>query len=211
MQELVQYLASCSYPGRGIVVGHNFVYYFIMGRSKNSQNRIFATTPDGIQTLPFDPAAVEDPSLIIYHPVRQVANALIVTNGDQTDTIAEKGFVSGCLAQTFEPDEPNFTPRISCELEADGTVKLSILKRDASTGSCMREFFVYEQIAEGTCRLLTTYEGDGDPLPSFAGEPKLFSAATPEEVWAALDAQNKISLYANVAGEVRLFNKHLGD
>lgn len=211
MQNLIELLENNSYPGRGIVVGKDCVYYFIMGRSQNSRNRIFVTTEDGIRTEAYDPALLEDPSLIIYHPVRTLGDALVVTNGDQTDTIVEAGdFRAGCMQREFEPDEPNFTPRISAITYPDGSFEISILKHQEN-GRCLREFFAYEGADEGTGYFISTYQGDGNPLPTFAGEPIEVSLPTPDEVWAALNADNKVSLYANVNGEVTLYNKHLGD
>ncbi|MBP3885523.1 MAG: inosine monophosphate cyclohydrolase [Olsenella sp.] len=211
MQDLVEILRSNPYPGRGIVVGKDRVYYWIMGRSTNSRNRVFVETDDGIRTEAHDPALLEDPSLIIYHPVRTMGDALVVTNGDQTDTIVERGnFREGCMARKFEPDEPNFTPRISAIVNADGSFEMSILKHQPS-GRCLREFFCYEGTDEGVGYFISTYEGDGDPLPTFAGEPVEVAMGEPDEVWAALDADNKVSLYANVGGTVTLYNKHLGD
>ncbi|WP_251178499.1 IMP cyclohydrolase [Adlercreutzia agrestimuris] len=211
MQNLIELLENNSYPGRGIVVGKDCVYYFIMGRSQNSRNRIFVTTEDGIRTEAYDPALLEDPSLIIYHPVRTLGDALVVTNGDQTDTIVEAGdFRTGCMQREFEPDEPNFTPRISAITYPDGSFEISILKHQEN-GRCLREFFAYEGADKGTGYFISTYQGDGNPLPTFAGEPIEVSLPTPDEVWAALNEDNKVSLYANVNGEVTLYNKHLGD
>lgn len=211
MQNLIELLENNSYPGRGIVVGKDCVYYFIMGRSQNSRNRIFVTTEDGIRTEAYDPALLEDPSLIIYHPVRTLGDALVVTNGDQTDTIVEAGdFRAGCMQREFEPDEPNFTPRISAITYPDGSFEISILKHQEN-GRCLREFFAYEGADEGAGYFISTYQGDGNPLPTFAGEPIEVSLPTPDEVWTALNADNKVSLYANVNGEVTLYNKHLGD
>ena len=217
MEKLVNLLENNPYPGRGIVVGRSSdgapaVYYWIMGRSANSRNRIFSATEDGIQTEAYKPELVEDPSLIIYHPVRAMGDALVVTNGDQTDTIVEKGsFRCGCMAREYEPDAPNFTPRISAILNADGSFELSILKRQDESGRCLREFFAYEDAEAGRGYFISTYVGDGNPLPSFTGEPIAVDMGTPEEVWAALNAENKVSMYANVGGEVQLFNQHLGD
>ena len=212
MQELTELLRNNPYPGRGIVVGKGCVYYWIMGRSTNSRNRIFSLTEDGIQTEAFKPELVEDPSLIIYHPVRSMGDSLVVTNGDQTDTIVEKGcFRCGCMAREYEPDAPNFTPRISAIVNADGSFELSILKRQDESGRCLREFFAYEDAEEGVGYLISTYVGDGNPLPSFVGEPIEVELAGPDEVWTALNDDNKVSMYSNVNGEVRLFNKHLGD
>ncbi len=211
MQDLVELLRNNPYPGRGIVVGKNRVYYFIMGRSVNSRNRIFVKTDDGIRTEAHKPELVEDPSLIIYHPVRTMGDALVVTNGDQTDTIVEKGdFRSGCMTREFEPDAPNYTPRISSVLYADGSFELSILKHQ-SNGRCLREFFCYEGVDEGVGYFLSTYEADGNPLPTFVGEPIEVRMPEPDEVWAALNDDNKISLYCNVDGQVSIYNKYLGD
>ena len=211
MLDFLTLLRENPYPGRGILVSRDLVYYFIMGRSANSRNRIFVTTGDGIRTEAYDPAKLEDPSLIIYHPVRTMGDALVVTNGDQTDTIVGAGdFRRGCMAREFEPDEPNFTPRISAVVNADGSFEISILKHQES-GRCLREFFCYEGADEGCGYFISTYQGDGSPLPTFAGEPLEVTVPTPEEVWQALNADNKVSLYTNVNGEVRLFNKNLGD
>ena len=211
MQDLAKLLRGNPYPGRGIVVGKDRVYYFIMGRSINSRNRIFSLTEDGIRTEAHDPALLADPSLIIYHPVRTMGDALVVTNGDQTDTIVEKGsFRDGCMAREYEPDAPNFTPRISAIVRADGSFGISILKHQEN-GRCLREFFAYEGADEGVGYFISTYQGDGDPLPTFAGEPIEVSLPEPDEVWDALNIDNKVSLYANVAGEVKLYNKNLGD
>ena len=210
MKSLVELLQSNPYSGRGIVVGKNSVYYFIMGRSENSRNRIFSVTEDGIRTEAHDPAKLSDPSLIIYHPVRQTEDALIVTNGDQTDTIWKMGDFRAALAtREYEPDEPNFTPRISAILYKDGSFEMSILKhRD---GRCIREFFNFEGVDEGKAYFISTYQGDGNPLPTFAGEPIEVDMPAVEEVWAALNQDNKVSLYSNVNGEVKIFNKNLGD
>lgn len=210
MKSLVELLQSNPYPGRGIVVGKNSVYYFIMGRSENSRNRIFSVTEDGIRTEAHDPAKLSDPSLIIYHPIRQTEDALIVTNGDQTDTIWKMGDFRAALAtREYEPDEPNFTPRISAILYKNGSFEMSILKhRD---GRCIREFFNFEGVDEGKAYFISTYQGDGNPLPTFAGEPIEVDMPAVEEVWAALNQDNKVSLYSNVNGEVKIFNKNLGD
>lgn len=211
MQNLVELLENNPYPGRGIVVGADRVYYFIMGRSQNSRNRVFVKTDDGIRTEAHDPAKLEDPSLIIYHPVRTLGDDLVVTNGDQTDTIVEAGdFRAGCMKREYEPDAPNFTPRISVIVRPDGSFEMSILKHQES-GRCLREFFAYEGADAGTGYFISTYQGDGNPLPTFAGEPIEVSLPEPDELWAALNADNKVSLYANVGGDVKLYNKSLGD
>ena len=211
MTDLLTLLSSNPYPGRGIVVGHDRVYYFIMGRSANSRNRVFTLTEDGIQTQAYDPSKLEDPSLIIYHPVRTMGDKLIVTNGDQTDTIRDAGcFRRALMGREFEPDAPNYTPRISALLRPDGSFELSILKRGLD-GRCLRQFFSYEGCDPGRGYFISTYQGPGDPLPSFAGEPIPVTVPEPEQVWAALNGDNKVALYANVGGRVRLFNKNLGD
>ena len=210
MTNYLDFLKNNPYPGRGIAVGRNRVYYFIMGRSENSRNRIFSLTDDGIRTEAFDPSKVSDPSLIIYHPVRSMGEALIVTNGDQTDTIKNMGyFRKALMTREYEPDDPNFTPRISAICYADGSFELSALKR--KDGRCLREFFCYEGCDEGKGYFISTYQGDGSPLPSFSGEPIEIDMPEPEEVWAALNEANKVSLYTNVNGEIKLFNKNLGD
>lgn len=211
MQDLIELLKSNPYPGRGIVVGKNRVYYFIMGRSVNSRNRIFVETEDGIRTEAHKPELVEDPSLIIYHPVRTMGTDLVVTNGDQTDTIVNAGdFRAGCMTREFEPDAPNFTPRISAILHEDGSFELSILKHQ-DNGRCLREFFCYEGADEGVGYFLSTYNEDGDPLPTFTGEPLEVRMPEPDEVWSALNEDNKISLYCNVGDQVTIYNKNLGD
>ncbi len=210
MTDFLEYLRQRPYPGRGIAVGKDRIYYFIMGRSENSRNRIFTLTEDGIRTEAHDPAKLSDPSLIIYHPVRSCGGDLIVTNGDQTDTIRDMGdFRTALMTRAYEPDEPNFTPRISAVVHADGSFELSILKHD--DGRCLREFFCYEGCADGRGFFLSTYEGFGSPLPSFHGEPVEIDMPEPEAVWAALNEDNRVSLYCNVGGKVRLFNKNLGD
>ena len=214
MQDLLELLKSNPYPGRGIVVGKGCVYYWIMGRSANSRNRVFVTCDDGIRTEAHDPSKLEDPSLIIYHPVRTMGDKLVVTNGDQTDTIVEKGdFRLGCMAREYEPDAPNFTPRISACINPDGSFEMSILKHQFVQGCdrCQRNFFCFEGADEGCGYFISTYQGDGNPLPTFAGEPVLVSLPSPEQVWAALNADNKVSLYARVGAEVTIFNKNLGD
>ena len=215
---LNEYLASNEYPGRGIAVAmapdgrQMFIGYFIMGRSENSRNRVFDPIPErgGICTMAADPDKLEDPSLIIYNPVLTLGKTHIVTNGDQTDTICRCGdFRRGLMTRSYEPDEPNWTPRISAIRYGDGAMELSILKR--CQGRCLREFFCYEGCDAGRGFFISTYQGDGSPLPTFAGEPKEVELPEPEALWAALNMENKVSLYANVGGEVRLFNKNLGD
>ena len=210
MIDFLEFLRSNPYPGRGIAVGNARVYYFIMGRSENSRNRIFVETEDGIRTQAHDPAKMKDPSLIIYHPVRETEKGLIVTNGNQTDTIRDYGdFRKALMTREYEPDCPNFTPRISAMLYPDGSAELSILKE--KDGRCLREFFCYEGFEEGKGVFLSTYQGPGEPLPSFAGEPLEIDMPDPDAVWAALNADNKVSLYTKVGKEIKLYNKNLGD
>jgi len=206
-------LRANSYPGRGILLGrspdgaHAVAAYFIMGRSENSRNRIFVETEDGIRTEAFDPAKMVDPSLIIYHPVRRVGDCLVVTNGDQTDTVRD-GLLAGISfskaleSRCFEPDAPNFTPRISGLVGPDGGYRLSILKSaGGDPACCQRFFFEYDTPAAGTGHFLSTYRGDGDPLPSFAGEPIPVAIAAPtadalaQALWASLNGDNKVSLF----------------
>lgn len=228
--KLEQLLADNTYPGRGIVIGitqdgkHAAVAYFIMGRSENSRNRIFVETADGIRTEAFDPAKLEDPSLIIYHPIRALGRGLIVTNGDQTDTIRdflEKGlpFEQALKTREFEPDGPNWTPRISGLLSPDGSYKLSILKSADPEGSaCARQTFEYPGI-HGVGHFLHTYVQDGNPIPTFQGEPErvLIPNGLDEfanGIWENLNENNKISLYVRFIdlksgeAETRLFNKN---
>ena len=210
MTDFLEFLKANPYPGRGIAVGKDRVYYFIMGRSENSRNRIFSLTEDGIRTEAHDPSKMKDPSLIIYHPVRQTPAGLIVTNGDQTDTIRDFGdFRAALMTREYEPDGPNWTPRISAMIRPDGSFELSILKE--KDGRCLREFFCYEGCDEGKGYFISTYQGPGDPLPSFAGEPMEITMPEPDAVWQALNADNKVSLYAKVGEEVKLYNKNLGD
>ena len=211
--ELTQLLRSNPYPGRGIVLGRSadnrcaVAAYFIMGRSENSRNRVFTVTEDGIRTEAHDPSKMTDPSLIIYHPVRQVGDSLVVTNGDQTDTVrdgllAGKTFASALRTREFEPDSPNYTPRISGLLSPDGSFKLSILKSaDGDPACCLRYFYTYDHPLPGEGRFIHTYMGDGNPLPSFEGEPERVTLDAPtaealaEQMWEALDPDNKVSLF----------------
>ena len=212
-QSLPALLRGNPYPGRGILLGrsadgqHAVAAYFIMGRSENSRNRVFVETEDGIRTQAHDPAKMTDPSLIIYHPVRQIGRGLIVTNGDQTDTIRDyllqgRTFQEALRSREFEPDGPNYTPRISGLLSPDGSFQLSILKSaDGDPACCCRYFYLYDAPLPGEGRFLHTYQGDGDPLPSFQGEPVrvALDALTPEdlaaELWEALHPENKVSLF----------------
>ena len=211
--DIAALLENNAYPGRGIILGRSaddryaVAAYFIMGRSTNSRNRIFTETDDGIKTEAFDPAAMEDPSLIIYHPVRELNGQLIVTNGDQTDTIRDgmaegKSMTDALKSREFEPDGPNYTPRISGVIHTDGSYELSILKTLSGDPSCCcRYTFDYDKPKAGTAHFIHTYVGDGNPLPSFAGEPEAVSLDCPdpqtlaELLWKSLNEDNKVSLY----------------
>lgn len=208
-------LAVNSYPGRGIVLGrsedgkHAVIAYFIMGRSANSRNRVFTAREGGIITEAADPSKMEDPSLIIYAPVRVFGSKTIVTNGDQTDTVFEafqkgQGFAKALRTRTFEPDAPNFTPRISGVVKVkkgEMSYKLSILKSDGGNEkSAERFFFEYPQPVAGEGRFIHTYQCDGTPIPSFAGEPERVKLSGDIDtfttmVWNSLDENNKVSLF----------------
>ena len=217
MTDLFAYLKERPYPGRGILLGslpdgQEATAYFIMGRSENSRNRIFEETEDGIRTRAFDEGKMTDPSLIIYHPVRKMDNGVtIVTNGDQTDTIRDNIMQGHCYrhalnTRTFEPDGPNWTPRISgmvCHTrQGSFSTQLSILKSADGNGDyCQRYFFDYPRFPAGEGRFLHTYRCDGNPIPSFEGEPERVAITAPDarswaqEIWQSLNEDNKVSLY----------------
>lgn len=208
-------LKSNAYPGRGIILGKSadgkkaVAAYFIMGRSENSRNRVFVTDKDGIRTEAFDPSKLVDPSLIIYAPVRVLGNKTIVTNGDQTDTIydlmdSQQTFEQALRTREFEPDAPNFTPRISGIIKTEGgsfNYALSILKSaNGNPDSCQRYTFSYSNPVNGEGHFIHTYKGDGNPLPSFEGEPKLISIPNDivefkDILWNSLNEDNKVSLF----------------
>ena len=209
-----QALGSNLYPGRGIILGRSedgenaVIAYFIMGRSENSRNRIFTVDGEGIRTQAFDESKMTDPSLIIYSPVRVLGNATVVTNGDQTDTVYEflsagKTFEEALRTRTFEPDTPNYTPRISGLVKVGETFgyQLSILKSaEGDPDSVQRFFFDYNNPAAGEGRLIHTYLGDGDPLPSYEGEPELLDIGGnidrfTQTVWESLNKDNRVSLF----------------
>ena len=211
--DLCQLLREHPYPGRGIVLGRSadnrkaVIAYFIMGRSENSRNRIFEATEDGIRTRAYDESKMTDPSLIIYHPVRMAGRGVVVTTGDQTDTIRDcllRGitFNEALRTRCFEPDPPNYTPRISGLLAPDGSFKLSILKSADGNPDCnLRYFFEYDAPPAGEGRFIHTYQENADPLPSFEGEPRRVAIASPDaktladEIWSSLNGENKVSLY----------------
>lgn len=227
-------LKSNSYPGRGIVVGKSadskyaVVAYFIMGRSVNSRNRVFVTDGDGIRTQAFDPSKLTDPSLIIYAPVRVLGNSTIVTNGDQTDTVYDlmkegKTFEQSLRTREFEPDGPNYTPRISGILNVkDGKFDyaMSILKSaNGNPECCNRYTFTYDSPINGQGHFIHTYKTNGNPLPSFEGEPKLISIPNDiekftEALWTNLNEDNKVSLFVRFIDietgkyETKIINKN---
>lgn len=231
---LAQELSTNAYPGRGIIIGRTpdgkkaVTAYFIMGRSANSRNRIFVEDGDGIRTQAYDPSKLEDPSLIIYAPVRVLGNKTIVTNGDQTDTIYEgmdrqMTFEQSLRSRTFEPDAPNYTPRISGILHIESSTynyALSILKSNqGDPDSCQRFTFAYEHPKAGEGHFIHTYQQDGNPLPSYEGEPKLVSIpddidAFTKLLWTNLNEDNKVSLfvrYIDIATgdfETKIVNKN---
>ena len=233
INNIEELLVGNSYVGRGIIIGKTedtkkaVVAYFIMGRSANSRNRVFKERDGAIFTEPFDPSKVEDPSLIIYAALREYENKLVVTNGDQTDTVYEglkKGlsFSESLTAREFEPDAPNLTPRISGMItfgENNFTYQMSILKSIDSVGSnCARYTFSYPSIA-GLGHFIHTYVCDGNPIPTFQGEPERVTIpndinAFTEQIWNSLDADNKISLYvryidlATGKSESKMINKN---
>ncbi len=228
---LKEKLSANTYPGRGIILGvtpdgtRSVTAYFIMGRSVNSRNRVFCVEPDGIRTEAHDPSLMKDPHLIIYHPVRQAGCGLIVTNGDQTDTIWEylargESWEAALRTRCFEDDAPNWTPRISGLLSGDGSYKMSILKSaDAEGSACARFFYEYPAIS-GLGHFIHTYVCDGNPvIPTFQGEPERVAMdndmdAFTAMLWNNLNENNKISLFVRYtdlktgAYEQKIINKH---
>ena len=216
MNTASQAVGATTYPGRGIIVGKSadgkraMMAYFIMARSVNSRNRVFAVEPDGIRTEAFDPSKMVDPSLIIYHPVRAIDNRLIVTNGDQTDTIRDyvaegATFADALRTREFEPDAPNFTPRVSAMAtfeDGDFSLDMAILRAGDAEGSCChRVFWELEKVEAGKGCFLHTYLSDGNPIPAFTGDPETVALgdesaeAFAEALWAGLNADNKVSLW----------------
>ncbi len=227
---MIKEIYGNSYPGRGIIIGNSksgdkaVIAYFIMGRSVNSRNRVFKVDGEGIRTEALDPSKLSDPSLIIYSPVRVLGDTTIVTNGDQTDTVYDfikngKTFEEALRTREYEPDEPNFTPRISGVVNVkDGSFgyKLSILKH--SDGMCLRNFFEFESPVSGKGHFIHTYITDGNPIPSFAGEPEVVEVSDnideyTKEIWESLDSENKVSLFVRYIdlktgkSDTRIINK----
>ena len=235
MLSLENELKGNAYPGRGIVIGKTkdgkkaAIAYFIMGRSENSRNRVFVEEGEGIRTQAFDPSKLSDPSLIIYAPVRVLGNKTIVTNGDQTDTVYElmdkqQTFEQALRTREFEPDAPNYTPRISGILHIENgsyNYAMSILKsNNGNPDACNRYTFAYSQPVAGEGHFIHTYMGDGSPLPSFEGEPKLVGIpddmnAFGEMVWNSLNDNNKVSLFVRFIDietgryESKIYNKNV--
>lgn len=233
-QQLHAALAGNEYPGRGIVLGmddageHLVIAYFIMGRSENSRNRIFLEKDGGIITKAYDESKMVDPSLIIYAPVRTLGDTTIVTNGDQTDTVYDflaqgKTFEEALRTRTFEPDAPNYTPRISglVTLKEDkAAYKLSILKSDENDPAYPRRYFYeYEAPRPGIGHFIHTYRCNGQPIPSFEGEPERVTLAgdidtLTQSIWAGLNEANKVSLFVRFISlkdrtqQTRIVNKH---
>ena len=234
MLSLANELNSNTYPGRGIIIGKTkdgkkaVTAYFIMGRSNNSRNRVFVEDVEGIRTQAFDPSKLEDPSLIIYAPVRVLGNKTIVTNGDQTDTIYEGmdkqlTFEQSLRTREFEPDAPNYTPRISGIMHIENNkynYAMSILKsNNGNPNSCNRYTFAYENPIEGQGHFIHTYMHDGGVLPSFEGEPKLVELDGDIDeftnmIWSNLNEDNKVSLFVRFIDiksgeyETRIINKN---
>ena len=234
MKSIEKELNGNSYPGRGIIIGksENGKYavtaYFIMGRSENSRNRVFVEDGEGIRTQAFDPSKLSDPSLIIYAPVRVLGNKTIVTNGDQTDTIYElmdkqMTFEQALRTREFEPDAPNYTPRISGIMHVENgkyNYAMSILKsNNGNPDACNRYTFAYENPVNGEGHFIHTYMGDGNPLPSFEGEPELIAVgddidAYTQMLWENLNEENKVSLFVRYIEietgkyETRIVNKN---
>ncbi|MDD6402470.1 MAG: IMP cyclohydrolase [Lachnospiraceae bacterium] len=234
MKSLSAELSSTSYPGRGIIIGKTAdgtkaaIAYFIMGRSENSRNRVFVTEGEGIRTEAFDPSKLEDPSLIIYAPVRVLGNKTIVTNGDQTDTVYDLmkdglTFEQSLRTREFEPDAPNYTPRISGLLEFEDkafTYQMSILKsNNGNPAQCNRYTFSYDNPVAGEGHFIHTYMGDGNPLPSYEGEPTLVNIPNDmnefaDTVWNSLNNENKVSLFIRFVDlntgnyETKIINKN---
>lgn len=221
MIDIFDYLSNNTYPGRGIIIGKsgnsNIVSYFIMGRSDNSRNRIFVKENDILYTKAYDESKVKDPSLIIYNAIRKYNNQLIVTNGDQTDTIYEylsKGlsFKDALDTREYEPDKPNYTPRISALLN-DDNYDISILKNN--NGTCERLYYNYK-LTNNKGHFISTYDHDSDPLISFSLDPieieinDDFETFT-KRLWDSLNFENKISLYVSSDDKEIILNKNNGD
>ncbi len=212
--KLGEYVSKFSYPGRGVALGRSadgkkaLMVYFIMGRSENSRNRMFVQEERAVRTKAVDESRMTDPSLIIYYPVRTVGKWTVVTNGDQTDTICQYIENGGCfrdalLTRTYEPDAPNYTPRISgavCTADHKMSYLMSVLRKDEQSENCRRFFYKFSGVDAGVGHIIHTYGGDGDPLPSFSRAPVeiemgLDAESVADEVWQALNEDNRVSLF----------------
>ncbi|MDP3448859.1 MAG: IMP cyclohydrolase [Eubacteriales bacterium] len=208
MVSISSVLSGNTYPGRGIITGslggQAVIAYFLTGRSENSRNRVFREAEDALLIVPFDEAKVSDPKLIFYTPVRVCHDTIVVTNGDHTETVCESllaghSFQYAMSARCYEPDAPNYTPRIAGLLLSTGRYTLGIVKKTKDAPDCRRKYWSYDP-KEGTAHLIHTYQSDGDPLPPFSGEPRELSISgtaqeLADEIWRALDATNRVALY----------------
>jgi IMP cyclohydrolase len=230
MVSIAKALEGNTYPGRGILLGSvgglAVTAYFLTGRSENSRNRVFRMEEDTLLILPFDESKVSDPKLIFYTPIRVCNDAIVVTNGDHTETVCESllaghSFQYAMSARCYEPDAPNYTPRIAGLVLPTGRYTLGIVKKMADVDDCRRKYWSFDP-KEGIAHLIHTYQSDGDPLPPFEGEPRELSISgnaemLAEEIWSALDADNRVSLYvrltdlANGRFTHAVKNKLLGD
>lgn len=230
MVSIASALKNNSYPGRGILLGSvgglAVTAYFLTGRSENSRNRVFRTEEDTLLILPFDESKVSDPKLIFYTPIRVCNDAIVVTNGDHTETVCESllaghSFQYAMSARCYEPDAPNYTPRIAGLVLPTGRYTLGIVKKEAEAVDCRRKYWSFDP-KEGMAHLIHTYQSDGEPLPPFEGEPRELAIcgnaeSIAEEIWNALDADNRVALYvrltdlANGRFTSAMRNKHLGD
>lgn len=230
METITSVLSGNPYPGRGILLGNlggqAVTAYFITGRSENSRNRVFREEGDTLSILPFDASTVTDPKLIFYTPIRVCNDTIVVTNGDHTETVCESliaghSFQYAMSARCYEPDAPNYTPRIAGIALSTGRYTLGIVKKESEAPDCRRKYWSYDP-KEGTAHLIHTYQRDGDPLPSFSGDPlELVISGTVEElasqIWNALDEQNRVALYVrytdlfNGRFTSAMKNKLLGD
>ncbi len=230
MVSIASALQENTYPGRGILLGSlggmALIAYFLTGRSENSRNRIFREEGDTLSILPFDESKVLDPKLIFYTPVRVCSDAIVVTNGDHTDTVCESleaghSFQYAMSTRCYEPDAPNYTPRIAGLLLSTGRYTLGIVRKAMDAPDCRRKYWSYDP-KEGMAHLIHTYQTDGDPLPPFSGEPREIAiSGTAEtianELWQALDQENRVALYvrlsdlANGRFTSAMRNKRLGD
>ncbi len=230
MDTIESILGTNRYPGRGVLIGslgaRAVTAYFVTGRSENSRNRVFREEGESLAIYPYDEKLVSDPKLIFYPPLCVCAESIVVTNGDQTDTICESLLAGHSLqyamsTRCYEPDAPNYTPRIAGLALSTGRYTLGIVKKAGDAPDCRRKYWSYDP-KEGTAHLICTYDGDGEPLPSFSGEPRALEiGGTPEElaerIWRALDAKNRVALYVrytdlnNWRYESALKNARLGD